>query len=131
MEELVKALPDTFLQLLPLSCLLGERYKHCPSSSSSVLSPSSLVCRLRREKHLPAWKSCHLERWATYSYSITMRMAATAIFGGQEELVKLEVEGMPKQVDMVEGTLLQFNGQLRLSLEEPTPSVTVTHMSIR
>jgi len=130
-EELVKALPDTFLHLLPLTCLVGERYKHCPSSSLSASSPSSLVCRLRREKHLPAWQTCHLESWATYSYSITMRMAATAIFGGQEELVKLEVEGMPKLAEMAEGTLLQFTGQLRLSLEEPTPSVIVTHMNIR
>ena len=94
MEEVVKALPETFLQLFPLTCLIGERYKHCPSTSSSALSPSSLVCRLRREKHLPAWKTCHLERWATYSYSITMRMAVAAIFGGKEELVKLEVEGI-------------------------------------
>ena len=131
MEELIKTLPDSFLQLFPLTCLIGERYKQCPSSSASSLSPSSLVCRLRREKHLPAWKTCHLERWATYSYSITMRMAAAAIFGGKEELVKLEVEGMPKLADMAEGTPVEFTGQLRQSLEEPNPSVTVTHMNIR
>ena len=130
-EELVKALPDTFLQLFPLTCFIGERYKHCPSTLPSALSPSSLVCRLRREKHLPAWKTCHLERWATYSYSITMRMAAAAIFGGKEELVKLEVEGMPRLADMAEGTLLEFAGQLRQSLEAPNPSVTITHMNIR
>ena len=98
---------------------------------SSASSPARLVCRLRREKHLSAWKSCHLESWATYSYSITMRMAAAAIFGGKEELVRLEVEGMPKLADLAEGTMLEFSGQLRLSLEETTPSVTVTHMNIR
>ena len=127
MEEVVKALPATFLQLLPLTCFIGEHYKRCPLASLAT-SPSSLVCRLREEKHLPAWQTCHLENWATYSYSITMRMAGTAIFGGKEELVKLEVGGMPRLGDLKEGTMIEFFGELSLSLEEPTPSVIVSHI---
>ena len=126
-EDLVKVLPDNFLRIVPLTCFLGERYKHC-SSSSTASTPSSLVCRLRRESHLPAWQTCHLEQWATYSYSITVRMAAT-YFGGKEELVKLDVDGMTKLADLAEGSHLEFAGTLRLGFDQPMPIVTITHIN--
>ena len=57
-----------------------------------------------------------------------MRIAAT-YFGGKEELVKLDVDGMPKLADMAEGSQLEFAGTLRLSFDQPMPIVTTTHIN--
>ena len=124
LATVVEALPHPLLHLLPFTCMLGEQYKACTSTTSPA---SSLVCRARAE--VPPWQRCHLEAWATYSYSVTVRMLPAAMFG-KEDLVDLEVVGLAAMAGVEVGQTVAFEGRLFLSIVNGLTVTDLTKLTV-
>ena len=124
LEEAVALLPPSLLLLAPVPCLLGEPYKSCGPSPSPA---SALVCRSRGEEGLAPWQRCHLESWASYSYSLVLRMPASALFGEEGEVV-VEVAALPPGLG--EGARLAFTGMLGGGLRGGAKVTAVSNIQI-